>query len=133
MARSQSPTLTDAELKLMRVIWQRGASTVSDVVDALRGDDRVAYSTVQTFLRILEEKGYLIHRKEGRAFVYSAIVGAGQARQSALKYVLGRFFNNSPELLLMNVIDDVDLDLDNASEIRRLLQDGAGQDKSSEG
>ena len=127
MARSKSPTLTDAELRLMRVLWERGPSTVQDVVDALEEDDRVAYSTVQTTLRILEEKGYLTHRKEGRAFVYSAEVGAGQARRSALDYVLDRFFNNSPELLLMNVIESDDLDEAKARKIRELL-DEAGED-----
>ncbi|MBO6575014.1 MAG: BlaI/MecI/CopY family transcriptional regulator [Rhodothermales bacterium] len=122
MARSKSPTLTDAELRLMRVLWRRGPSTVAEVTDALKGDDKVAYSTVQTTMRILEEKGYLTHHKEGRAFVYSAQVGAGQARQSALRYVLDRFFNNSPELLLMNVIESEEIDLENAEQIRDLLR-----------
>ena len=131
MARSKSPTLTDAELRLMRVIWRRGPSTVSEVVDSLEEDDKVAYSTVQTILRILEDKGYLTHHKEGRAFVYSAMVGAGQARKSALDYVLDRFFNNSPELLLMNVIDSDDISLDNAEKIRALLRE-AGLDSDEE-
>ena len=129
MARSKSPTLTDAELKLMRVLWERGPSTVSDVTDALAGDDKVAYSTVQTILRILEDKGYLTHRKEGRAFVYSASVGAGQARQSALRYILDRFFDNSPELLLMNVIESDELNLENAEKIRTLLEESGANKK----
>lgn len=132
MARSKSPTLTDAELKLMRVLWERGPSTVADVTDALAGDDKVAYSTVQTVLRILEDKGYLTHRKEGRAFVYSAAVGAGQARQSALRYILDRFFDNSPELLLMNVIESDELNLENAEKIRTLLEEsGANKEDPS--
>ena len=132
MARSKSPTLTDAELRLMRVLWDRGPSTVAEVTDALEGDDRVAYSTVQTILRILEEKGYLTHRKEGRAFVYTARVGAGQARESALQYVLDRFFNNSPELLLMNVIESEDINLENAEKIRALLRDAGYEEEGGQ-
>jgi BlaI family transcriptional regulator, penicillinase repressor len=131
MARSKSPTLTDAELKLMRVLWGRGPSTVGDVADALEGDERVAYSTVQTVMRILEDKGYLTHRKEGRAFVYTTLVGPGQARQSALRYVLDRFFNNSPELLLLNVMESEDMEIENAEAIRRLLAE-SGRDNQEE-
>ena len=131
MPRSKSPTLTDAELKLMRVIWHQGPSTVADVTRALQGDEKVAYSSAQTVLRILEEKGYLSHRKEGRAFVYSAKVGPRQARQSALRYVLDRFFDNSPELLLMNVIDSDELTVDNADKIRELLRESTGEEERS--
>lgn len=123
MPRSKSPTLTDAELKLMRVLWAEGPCTVGGVVEKLDEDEKVSYSTVQTTLRILEEKGYLKHRKEGRAFMYAAVVGAGQARQSALRYVLDRFFNNSPELLLLNVIESQDINLENSEALRTLLGD----------
>ena len=128
MARSKSPTLTDAELKLMRVLWSRGPSTVAEVVDGLPAADKVAYSTVQTIMRILEEKGYLTHAKQGRAFRYSAVVDPGQARQSALRYVLDRFFNNSPELLLLDVIKNEDLQLENAAAIRDLLNETSAEE-----
>ncbi|NNE69775.1 MAG: BlaI/MecI/CopY family transcriptional regulator [Rhodothermales bacterium] len=131
MPRPKSPTLTDAELKLMRVIWQRGPSTVADVTEALQGPDRVAYSSVQTILRILEDKGYLTHHKEGRAFVYTAKVGAGQARQSALRYMLDRFFDNSPELLLMNVIEADELTPENAAKIREMLDNNLTDEETS--
>lgn len=131
MPRPKSPTLTDAELKLMRVIWQRGPSTVADVTEALKGSDRVAYSSVQTILRILDDKGYLTHHKEGRAFVYTAKVGAGQARQSALKYMMDRFFDNSPELLLMNVIKSDELTPENAAKIKELLDNTLEKEEQS--
>lgn len=131
MPRPKSPTLTDAELKLMRVIWQRGPSTVSDVTEALKGPDRVAYSSVQTILRILDDKGYLTHHKEGRAFVYTAKVGAGQARQSALKYMMDRFFDNSPELLLLNVIKSDELTPENAAKIKELLDNTLSEEEQS--
>lgn len=131
MPRPKSPTLTDAELKLMRVIWQRGPSTVADVTEALKGPDRVAYSSVQTILRILDDKGYLTHHKEGRAFVYTAKVGAGQARQSALKYMMDRFFDNSPELLLLNVIKSDELTPENAAKIKELLDNTLSEEEQS--
>lgn len=110
MARKKSPNLTDAELRLMEVLWSRGASTVSDVVSGLPGDPPAAYSTVLTMLRILENKGYIRHVKEGRAFVYEPVVDRSEARRNVLRYVLDRFFGNSPEALVLNLIEDSELD-----------------------
>ena len=84
MARKESPVLTEAELPLMDVIWARGTCTVSDVLEALPNDPPLAYNTVLTTLRILEEKGYLEHEKDGRAFVYKPRVPRDQARRSAV-------------------------------------------------
>ena len=82
MARPKSPTLTEAELRLMDVLWKKEAATVSDVVAALPGKEPLAYSTVLTTLRILERKGYLSHEKEGRAYVYQPVVGREEAREA---------------------------------------------------
>ena len=105
MARKKSPGLTDAELRLMDVLWERGQATVSEVVDGLPSDVPLAYSTVLTTLRILETKGYLRHTKDGRAFIYRPVVDREQARESAVKHLLGRFFENSPELLMLNLLE----------------------------
>ena len=70
MPRPKSPTLTDGELRLMRVLWHRGQATVGEVVDALDTDPKPAYNTVLTLLRIMEKKGYVTHRKDGRAFIF---------------------------------------------------------------
>jgi len=77
VARKRSPNLTEAELRLMHVIWEKGSATVAAVADALRDKPELAYNTVLTTLRILEHKGYLRHTKseEGRAFVYHPLVG----------------------------------------------------------
>jgi predicted transcriptional regulator len=117
LARKKSPNLTDTELRLMEVLWSKGASTVSDVVAALPGDPPAAYSTVLTMLRILEKKGYLRHVKEGRAFVYEPVVDRTEARRNVLRYVLDRFFGNSPEALVLNLIEDREFD---DAELRRL-------------
>src|SRR5262245_66353843 len=85
MARRRSPALTDAEAKVMSVIWQRQTATVGDVVTALHKGRGATYSTVQTILRILETKGYVSHEKVARAFVYRPVVDEHQARRRALK------------------------------------------------
>ncbi|HEV1284661.1 MAG TPA: BlaI/MecI/CopY family transcriptional regulator [Bryobacteraceae bacterium] len=117
MARKKSPHLTDAELRLMDVLWEKGESTVSDVADALPNNPALAYSTVLTTLRILENKGFVRHTKDGRAFVYHPIVGREQARESAVTHLVRRFFEDSPELLMLNLLDKKKVD---ASELRRL-------------
>ena len=105
MARKKSPHLTDAELRLMDVLWDKGESTVSDVADALPQNPALAYSTVLTTLRILENKGFVRHTKDGRAFVYHPLVGREQARESAVTHLVRRFFEDSPELLMLNLVE----------------------------
>lgn len=120
MARRKSPTLTEAELRLMDVLWLRADATVSDVVAAL-GDPPLAYNTVLTTLRILERKGYVKHRESGRAFVYAARVGRDEARTSVIDYVVSRFFDNSPHALMLNLLDGR-IDERDATRIRALLE-----------
>lgn len=119
MARKESPVLTEAELRLMDVLWARGPSTVGEVQSALPKEPALAYNTVLTTLRILEDKGYLTHRKDGRAFVYAPTVARDKARQSALKMLLSRFFDNSAEQLVHNLLQNEKL---SKAEIRRLKQ-----------
>ena len=101
----------------MEILWQRGPLTVAGVVEALPADTDLAYSTVLTTLRILEEKGYVAHDKSGRAFVYSAVVGKVEAQRSALQQLLSRFFGNRPDLLVQNLLEDETI---SPKEIRRL-------------
>ena len=123
MARKRSPHLTEAELRLMGVIWEKGSATVAEVAEALPKELGLAYNTVLTTLRILEEKGYLAHTKseEGRAFVYQALVGRDEAGRTAVRYLVSRFFRNSPELLVLNLLQDEDLSAREISRIRGLL------------
>ena len=104
MARKKSRNLTDAELRLMEVVWEKSKATVSDVVESLPKSS-LAYSTVLTTLRILENKGFLRHTKEGRSFVYHPVVRREQARENALTHLLRRFFEDSPELLMLNLME----------------------------
>jgi predicted transcriptional regulator len=118
MARRKSPTLTEVELELMDVLWERGSATVSEIVESLP-DERLAYSSVLTMMRILEQKGYVTHEKEGRAFIYRPLVDRGQAQKSVIGYLLKRFFNNSPELLVVNLLEHEDV---GPAEVKRLKQ-----------
>src|ERR1700683_4259456 len=95
MARSKTPHLTEGELRLMNILWQTGPATVSQVVEALPDKPPVAYSAVLTLLRILENKGYLRHIKQGRAFVYEPIVGSKEASSNAIRHLVSRFFGGS--------------------------------------
>ena len=126
MARKKSLNLTEAELRLMDIVWDKGAVTVGEVAAALPGDPALAYNTILTTLRILEQKGYVRHTKprEGRAFVYRAVVGRKQASRNAVRHVVRRFFANSPELLVLNLIDDGDLSEQALRNIRNLLAEG---------
>ena len=121
MARKKSPNLTEAEIRLMDVIWDKGSATVSEVADALPKDLGLAYNTVLTTLRILEDKGYLRHTKrdDARAFVYQAVVGRNEAGRNAVRYLVNRFFRDSPELLVLNLLKDEEL---SDKELRRIRQ-----------
>ena len=121
MARTPSPALTDAEARVMTVLCRMKQATVADVVDALGPKRRVSYSTVQTILRILEAKGYVAHEKDARAFVYRPIVDARQARRRALRHLVGRLFDNSPSLLVLNVLEDEDLDPEELQRLKDLI------------
>lgn len=123
MARKKSPNLTECELRLMDVIWEKGSATVAEVAEALPKDLGLAYNTVLTTLRILEDKCYLRHTKadEGRAFVYTSVVGRDEAGRNAVRYLVSRFFRNSPELLVLNLLEDEDLSAKELDRIRKLI------------
>ena len=123
MARKKSLTLTEAELPLMNVLWNRGESTVSEVLELLPSDPPLAYSTVLTTLRILEDKGYVKHKKDGRAFLYLAKVPREQAQHSALRQLISRFFENSAEQLLLNVLKNEQLSDVELKRLRRMIEE----------
>ena len=125
MPRPKSPSLTEAELRLMEVIWQRGHATVAEVADSLPKELGLAYNTVLTTMRILEEKGYVKHSKpkEGRAFVYRPVVTKQQASRSAVRHLLRRFFGNSAEALVLNLLEDEELSERDLARVRDLLKE----------
>jgi len=110
----------------MDIVWDKGAATVGEVAAALPAEPGLAYNTVLTTLRILEQKGYVRHTKcrEGRAFVYRPVVGREQASRNALRHLVSRFFANSPELLVLNLLDDGELSQAELRRIRNLIVGG---------
>ena len=106
MPPKRSNTLTEAELRIMKILWRRGESAVTNIVAALPAGEPLAYNSVLTTVRILEQKGYVGHRQEGRAFIYSPCVAEQEASRSEVRRVLSRFFGNSREQLLLSLLDD---------------------------
>jgi BlaI family penicillinase repressor len=123
MARNRFPALTDAEARVMAVLWRMKTATVADVVAALRKKRPVTYSTAQTMLRILETKGYVAHEKVARAFMYRPLIDERQARRRALKQLASRLFNGSPSLLVLNVLDDDEIDPLELKRLKKLIAD----------
>jgi BlaI family transcriptional regulator, penicillinase repressor len=121
MARRKSPTLTDGEARLMTVLWEKKHASVADVAAALGPKKLANYSTVQTMLRILEAKGYVTHAKVGRAFIYRPLIDQRQARRRALSHLVSRLFNNSPGLLVLNVLEDERIDPRELERLKKLL------------
>ena len=110
---------TDRELDVMTVLWERGPSTVAEVQAEL--DDRLAYTTVLTVLRLLEEKGHVAHSEEGRAHRFHPLVERDQAGKSALRRITDRLFSGSPELLLTRLVEDETLSAEELERMRELL------------
>jgi predicted transcriptional regulator len=117
MPPKKSITLTEAELRLMKILWKRGESGVSDLVAAMPDGEALAYNSVLTTVRILEQKGYVEHRQEGRAFVYWPCVAEHEASRSEVRHVLSRFFGNSRERLLLSLLGDEEI---SSAELQRL-------------
>ena len=121
MARRKTPNLTEGELRLMDVIWNKGQATVGDVAESLPADPPLAYTTVLTTLRILETKGYLRHTKKGRAFVYEPVVAREEASRKALRHLVNRFFGGSREQLVMNLLEEETIDRDEMRRIKKMI------------
>jgi BlaI family transcriptional regulator, penicillinase repressor len=120
----KSPTLTEAELRLMDVLWLKGPATVHSILEELPAKPALAYNSVLTTIRILEKKGYVQHMKEGRAHIYTPLVGRQEATRFEIKNLVGRFFKNSHELLLLNILEDKSISADELTRLKQLVQEG---------
>ena len=121
MARTASQILTPAELKVMRALWRLGPSSAAEVVRALHGRRGPQDSTVRTILRILERKGYVRHSREGRTFIYETLIAEAQAQRGAVREVLSRFFEDSPERLVLNLLRHEDVSPQELARLRKLV------------
>ena len=120
-------SFTDRELDVMAVLWDRGSATVTEVRERLPDD--LAYTTVLTVLRTLEEKGHVAHRGEGKAHRYYPLVERRVAGRSALARLIETVFNGSPELLLTQLVTDRDLSEDELKRLRKLMDARLRSDK----
>lgn len=122
MPRKQSPTLTEAELRIMNVLWQKGPGTVQQVLDWLPEKPALAYNSVLTTIRILERKGYLGHAKDGRAHIYEALVERSDATRSEIRHLVSRFFRNSHDALVLNILKDDEIEGEEVKRLRKMLE-----------
>jgi predicted transcriptional regulator len=122
MPRKKSATLTEVEQRLMEILWERGDATVGEVVESLPRQHRVAFNTVQTTIRILEQKGYLRHEAEGRAFRYFPTVRREEASTSAVRNLLHRFFDGRPARLAINLIENESLSPEELAHLEQLVR-----------
>ena len=120
-----SPTLTEAELRIMNVLWQRGSGTVQEVLEALSVKPSLAYNSVLTTVRVLEKKGYVEHKStDGRAHVYVPLIKQKDATRSEIRHLVSRFFENSHEQLVLNILEERGIEPDELNRLRQMLQRG---------
>jgi predicted transcriptional regulator len=120
MARKPSATPTDAELRLLRLLWRDGPLSAAEIADRLRSP-KLAKNTVLTTLKVLEDKGFVTHKTEGRTFIYTAVVDRQSVRRNAISSVVSRFFQDSPKDLILHLLDEEYVDRAQAARIRALL------------
>jgi predicted transcriptional regulator len=119
MPRQKSTTITNAEHRIMEVVWARGSATVAEVVEALEGKD--AYTTILTLMRILKAKGYLSSRKEGRAFIFVPKVDRDTVARKAVHQLLSKFFSGSPSELVLTFLREEELSPGELEQIKQKI------------
>lgn len=129
MVRPASPTVTDAERAILEVLWDRGEASVREVNDALSATKPVAYNTVLTMLGILLKKSLVAYRQEGRAFIYRATVSRDEVRTQALDHLLRQFFDDSPEVLALHLVQNHAFDASDLDRLRRKVAAAKDEEK----
>jgi len=113
--------LTEAELRIMNVLWVKGSGTVQQVLDSMTEKPVLAYNSVLTTTRVLEKKGYLKHLKDGRAHVYTPLVEKKEATRSEIRHLVSRFFKDSHEQLVLNLLEDQGIGQEEIDHLREML------------
>jgi predicted transcriptional regulator len=127
MPRKPSKTFTDKELEIMQAIWELGEATVKDIQEYLPGNQH--YNSLLTIIRVLEKKGHLAHREEGRAFIYRAVEQQAKSRNLAIGHLLKQVFGGSATSLVLSLVETGDLTKADIDDIRKQL---AAQEKAKE-
>lgn len=128
MARRKSITLTDAELRIMEVLWKKGSATVAEVAEVLEGKDGSAYTTILTMMGILRDKGYLSSRKDGRAHIFTPKVDRDAAARKAVRQLLTKFFAGSPSELVLSFLREEQLSPEELDELKTKIRESGNPD-----
>lgn len=126
--KPKARTLTEQELEIMKVVWERKASTVREVYEALRERKAVAYTTVMTMMNILEGKGHLVKRPEGRAYLYEPVQAQTQVITGMVHEFVDRVFDGAARPLVLNLIRDRALSKEDLEEISRLIESSSDEE-----
>lgn len=121
--KTKTRNLTEQELEIMKVVWERKAATVREVYEALRERKTVAYTTVMTMMNILESKGHLVKRPEGRAFVYEPSQARTQVVSGMVQDFVDRVFDGVAQPLVLSLIKERKLSKKDLEEISRLIEE----------
>lgn len=121
MVRPRQENPTPAELEVLQVLWERGPSTVREVMGALDGQRPRAYTSVMSLMNVMVEKGLLRSKPRGRAFVYSAKVSRGKIQSRMVSDLLGRVFEGSASTLVLHLLEQTGADPQEIDEIRKAI------------
>jgi predicted transcriptional regulator len=122
MSRRRSPTFTEQELEIMKIVWERGAATVREVYETMLSRRKIAYTTVMTMMKIMEHKKYLQKRQDGRAFVYEPTRPKKQMVRELVRDFINRVFNGSAEPLLLHLVEDHHVSEKELKRLARLIR-----------
>jgi BlaI family transcriptional regulator, penicillinase repressor len=120
-----SYSLTELQLAIMKVMWERGETSVLDLHDALRAERKIAQSTVATLLTRMEKKGLVTHRQDGRQYLYRALVSEGSVRRSVVAEVsglFGRLFEGDVTEMVSHLLRQSDVEADDLARLRQMIQ-----------
>jgi len=130
MRRQPGRKLGELELRILNILWQRGPSTVREVLDEVPAEPRPAYTTVLTMMRLMHEKGYLDRREQGRAHIYQARLRERRVKRSLLRDLIDGAFRGSAEALVVRLLEDEDLSREELRRVRRLIEEkGRGENR----
>jgi len=126
-AGGDAKRLTDVELELMTILWRLGEANVADVIQQMPAGRDLAYTSVSTILRILESKGVVATRKEGRGHIYVPLLLKSDYEARAVRDVVDRVFQGVPVAMVRQLLDNVALSSDDLREVRKLLTRAKGR------
>lgn len=124
---TEGKLLTETELELMTILWKLGEGSVSEVIEQLPKERDLAYTSVSTILRILEQKGILKTRKEGRGHIYTPQLKKSEYEAKTVKHVVDRVFDGTPVALVRQLLDTVKLDESDLKELKKLIDQAGGK------